>query len=379
VEIVENVWHVISSGIIFLFGGYASVKLSKKFKIKNNFALILYLWHTCFCFVYMAYAMKYTSDVSRYFRSTNLNISDFKLGTKAVEFITNILRTLDLSYLGCFLVFNIIGMIGLLAFAGSLISVTKNSTKHIKTLALILIFLPSISFWSSAIGKDPISFMATGLALWAALDFKNRKLLIIFSILAMLIVRPHIAGIMVIAISLSIIFDKNVNIKFKAFILMCSLAVSAVLIPFALQYAGVGENISSESLQTFVETREGTNLDGGSSLDISTMTLPMKMFTYMFRPLPFEAHNITALLASIDNVVLLFIFILSAKHLTNKNLQKDLANRKFMWAYALVTLVILSLTTANLGIAMRQKWMFIPMFAYLFISAISAKRSSPFK
>lgn len=47
-----------------------------------------------------------------------------------------------------------------------------------------------------------------------------------------------------------------------------------------------------------------------------------------------------------------------------------------MWFYAVGTLIILSLTTANLGIAIRQKWMFVPMFIYLFISAIAYSKAN---
>jgi hypothetical protein len=34
--------------------------------------------------------------------------------------------------------------------------------------------------------------------------------------------------------------------------------------------------------------------------------------------------------------------------------------------------VLLSMTTANLGIAMRQKWMFTPILIFLLISIIAA-------
>ena len=39
-------------------------------------------------------------------------------------------------------------------------------------------------------------------------------------------------------------------------------------------------------------------------------------------------------------------------------------NRWFMLIFAITTLLILSVTTANTGIAVRQKWMFMPMLLY---------------
>lgn len=322
------------------------------------------------CFVYVTYAVNNPADANRYFNSENLDFINFSFGTHAIEVFTNILKLFDLSYLGCFLVFNIIGMIGLLAFAATLQQLTRKSSATIKWFALILIFLPSVSFWSSAIGKDAFSFLATGLALWAALDLKQRQKTLLLAIILMLLVRPHMAGIMVMAISISIIFDKSATLKIKASLAVLSLITLAFLIPFALNYAGVGNDLSAQGLDNYLSKKQGHNLAGGSSLDISSMSLPMKMFTYVFRPLPFEAHNVTALLASIDNVLLLLLFVAGAKRLRSPKIKYDHANRSFMWCYAIGSLIILSLTTANLGIAMRQKWMFLPMLIYLFLSAI---------
>jgi hypothetical protein len=369
-EIVSSFWHVISAFIIFVSGWLIAFSLGQKFHLKVQISLSLYLWHTLMCFVYIVYASKNPADANRYFNSENLDFANFSLGTHAIELITNVLKFVDLSYLGCFLVFNIIGFIGLLAFAATLQGLTKNSSAEIKWFTLMILFLPSVSFWSSAIGKDAFSFAATGLALWSSLNIKQRKATLIIAILSMLLVRPHMAGIMVIAISIAIIFDKSVNIQVKSVLATLSLLTMAFLIPFALNYAGVGDNVSADSLNSYLSEKQGHNMAGGSSLDISSMSTPMKMFTYTFRPLPFEAHNITALLASLDNVLLLLLFIVGVKHLRNNKIKKETANRLFLWVYGMGSLVILSLTTANLGIAMRQKWMFLPMLIYLFLSAI---------
>ncbi len=105
-----------------------------------------------------------------------------------------------------FLGFNIFGSIGLLAIDGALKQATLNKSKYVKLLATIIIFLPSVSFWSSAIGKDSVSFMAMSLALWASLQLNQRMRLMIFAILIMFIVRPHMAGIMIIALSFALVF-----------------------------------------------------------------------------------------------------------------------------------------------------------------------------
>ena len=376
-EIVNSVWHVISSVIIFFVGGAFVLSCCRIFYLKKLFALAMYIWHTIFCFVYVGYAKSNSADANRYFNSNNLDFDSFRLGTVAVEQFTSVLKVIDISYLGCFLVFNIIGTIGYMAVSASLFDATKFANKHARLLALFFIFLPSLSFWSSAIGKDAISFLSVGLALWSSLNFKSRKLLMFVSVLLMMVVRPHMAGLMIIALAMSLIFDKNIGKLTKSLLTTFTLLVAFLFIPYVLQYANISAGDGIQGVSDYITLRESHNTQGGSSVNIAGMSLPMKMFTYVFRPLPFEAHSITALMASLDNVLLLIIFFTGIRKLTH--IKRSQANRYFMWFYAFGALIILSLTTANLGIAMRQKWMFLPFFAYLFISAFSQTKNKFYK
>ena len=107
------------------------------------------------------------------------------------------------------------------------------------------------------------------------------------------------------------------------------------------------------------------------------MSLPMQLFTYLFRPLPIEANGIFAFAASLDNAVLLFIFIWGGREMVKQRMRHKLVfleNRIFLWVYALSAWLVLSMTTANLGISVRQKWMFAPMLIFLFISVIGRPR-----
>ena len=157
------------------------------------------------------------------------------------------------------------------------------------------------------------------------------------------------AGILLLALAASMVFDKQISKSLKILMLTITLAGSSLMVPFALDYAGVGENVDAESLQSYINKRQGYNREGGSSLDISSMSLPFQMFTYLVRPLPFEAHSITALVSSFDNVFILFLFIYSFIKRKKNYVGKE--NRSFMWIYVTSSLIILSMTTANLGIA----------------------------
>ncbi len=368
--------------VLVIFFLICSLKICQYFKIGYKLSICLYIWHTIFCIFYIWFALNYDADSNKYFyNAINFDNRDFNFGTSFIVYLTYFLnKFFGFSYFDQFLIHGFIGYIGLLAFAGAIKQSILEKSKNIKILGYIILFIPSASFWTTALGKDAISFMATGLALWAALDFKNRKMLLFFSILSMFMVRPHMGVLLALAFLLALIFDKKTQIYVKLIFGSFALITTVAIIPIMLNYIGLGEAEDLSDVDQYVDKRQNSNLGGGSSLDISSMSLPMQMFTYLFRPLPFEAHTIFALLASLDNVILLFLFILGIYSYINKRRPSVESNRLFIWIYFFLALIILSMTTANLGIAMRQKWMFIPFLIFLLLSVIGkVKTDSPRK
>jgi len=215
-ELVSSGWHVISPAIVFVMGAFIVNALRSPFNIKQNRAFLIYLWHTLFCLVYLWYVLNYGGDAIGYYRAATEFDFDFKLGTNAVTSLTAFfVHGFDQSLLGAFLIFNIFGTIGLLAFDASLRIATQNKGRNIQYLATLIIFLPSVSFWSSAIGKDSLSFMATGLALWAALNLRRSWGIMVIAVLIMLLVRPHMAGIMVLALFGALVLQRNLALSHR--------------------------------------------------------------------------------------------------------------------------------------------------------------------
>ena len=110
---------------------------------------------------------------------------------------------------------------------------------------------------------------------------------------------------------------------------------------------------------------------GGSSIVIENMNTFSQMVTYLYRPIPFEAHNLTSFFSSIDNVILIILTISSSFLIFNKKIQGP--SYIFLISIFVCNLFILSKTTANLGIAVRQKWMILPVLIILLLSLYSQK------
>lgn len=361
--------------VLILLGLSAGLVLRSGFAIGVGRCVFLYIWHTVFCFVYFSYVKSNGGDAIGYYILASESDIEFGVGTAAIVWFTRIFAdNLGFSIEVTFLVYNIIGFVGLLAFDASLKQAVTGSGRNIQRMVGVLAFFPSISFWSSAIGKDAISFTAVTLALWASIALERRWLLMGFSIVMMLVVRPHIAALMVIALAFSVVFQKELPVAKKAILAAFLVVAIGVAVPFALTYAGLGDAAGSGDFSDYVETRQGYNQEGGGGVDISQMSLPLQLFTYIFRPLFFDAGGIPGLAASFENTILMVFAYYSFVSWLRLRRTRDvnLGNVSFLLLYAVMTWLILAMTTANLGISLRQKWMFMPMLLYVAVAVVAA-------
>jgi len=376
-DLASDGLQLVSALFVFLTGVILTLSLRRYFRVSLSRAMALYLWHTMFSLVYLAYVINFGGDATMYFRSSLSGDLGFAFGTLGVRYVVSFLsQGLGLSFLGCSLFFQIFGFIGLLAFDAALREVTWDKSRNIRLLASLIVFLPSVSFWSSGLGKDALSFCAMGLALWAALSLKNRWWLLVGAMLIMLLVRPHMAGMLGLGLAGSFVFQRGIPLPQRVVLGGVAIVAAAYLVPLGLNYAGVGEDAGAQDVMQYIEGRQGHNLKGGGAVDISSMSPPVQMFTYLFRPTVIEARNLFSLAAALDNTILLFLFVAGGWALIRKPLPAHLVahNRMFLWIYSLGAWLILAMTTANLGIALRQKWMFAPTLIFLLISVIGRSR-----
>ena len=377
---------IFSTFIVFVLGGCLFNILAPSFKATKTRAFGLYIWHSIFCLVFATLSLSNPADSTTYYILSKGSLVNFELGTKATVYITAVFSNyLALSYLGVFLVFNILGSIGLLAVDASLRHVTENKSSFVKVLVLIIVLLPSMNFWTGGIGKDSIAYMSTGLILWASIDFKRNFSLIFIAFVCMFVVRPHIAGVMVFALAFSLLVIKISPFK-RIFFLISSLIGVIVITPIVVQYIGADQVTSIELIEDFANKRQSYNQKGGGSIDISSMSIFHKIFTYNFRPLPYEAHNLLSFFASIDNLILFLFFFLSLiSVLFSKGKRFSLGlshpkeNRVFLLIFSLGIMIISSYMTSNLGISVRQKWMYMPILLYFMFLFMNVKWSDKSK
>lgn len=363
--------------LVILIIGYAVVFMIGV-KQKKDIAKVtfLYVWHTLFSLVYYLFSLSNASDATvNYRHSLSLNAFEFYPGSPFIKLVASFFsKGLDASYLNTTLCFGLIGCIGLILLYLSL----KEYLKAFPWYWGLILFIPSMSFWTASLSKDPISFFAVCLFLYAVTTSKKTLLLTSIAFFAMFMVRPHVGALILASYVIYFIIRARVHILFKMITIPAIFAGLMLSITFVEQYIGLDES-SADGYMDYIEKRESVSQTGRSAVDISSMSYPMKMFTYIFRPLPFEAYSVTALVNSIENTLLLFAFVYIIIKIRFK--LRPFIQDKNMWlfAYLMLTSSVLALTTANLGIATRQKWMFMPVIIYLLVYIFSEYKTQSLK
>ena len=392
ISVLENPWDYISIFIVFIIGYFLLSSSARYFNATKIRTLSLYIWHTFFCCAYIVTTSKIGGDTIWYYtESLQLltNYSDFSFGTAAIVWLTALFTNgFGLNYISTCMAFNIIGTYGLLAIDASLRHATKDKSGFIKSLVLFVVLIPSMSYWSTAIGKDSVQFMGTGLMLWSCIDFKKRYIVFFISLCIIFTVRPHIGAVAFISFAISLIFMNKISLSKKIFYLLIVSTSIVFILPSVFEYISFKRPTSIATnldyLIYYIERRQTYNVDSGGGVDISSLNFLLQLFTYLFRPLPFDAHNTLALLTSLDNVFLLTVFTLSIFSIIflkreKFSLNHPKENRWFLLIFSVTVLSILSLTTSNFGISARQKWMVMPILLYYMFLFMSVSWSDNLK
>ena len=336
--------------------------------------IALYVWHTAMVVAYWVFAQYSLVDATYYF--DNGSIGDLPgVGTDLIMWTTGALRTVmpGATMLDVFFVYGLFGYVGLIVFLRTASSLTGAAYASIRRWIYLCAFLPGLSFWSAAIGKDAPMFLGVQLVIWGICRPGRRWPAIAVGFALAFLIRPHIAVAMGAAAGLALVFSSGVNIKVRlaAIASMALLAVAAV--PFAAHYLSI-QSLDRESLESYVFAEQHDLEIGGSAVDLSSYPFPIKLFTYLYRPSLIEARSGTALLAAIENTVELGLTLVLAFNIPKGwRLVRRMPALAFCVAFFFIGAGASALMTANLGMAVRQKEQFMPCMFLLLTTFLAAR------
>lgn len=295
--------------------------------------------------------------------------NEYTGNTAIVDVIRFFLYFQPISYHASKVSFAFIGLAGSFAFYRAF--VTYLGREDLRILVFLGLF-PSILFWSSILGKDPITYLGVGLYAVGVVDLlKNhrpRYLILLFGGIALASwIRVWYVVLLGVPLSIVFLFDRRIR--------TVTLGVIPVVIALGVLFAAkiedilltYGLSLSLDVLQTLENV--GTTFANDASATIGTppdlsslssllLSLPYAIVAMLFRPLPGEVMNPFGLLVGIENLGILFLFWRAVRNFSYKNIDSVL-----IWAllYVLGWAAFHGLIILNFGSSVRFRLNMLPL------------------
>lgn len=327
------------------------------------------------------YESHYNLDAFVYFSSI-FNIQDvpFSLNNSSsiISYFSYYLSYIfGQSYQSLKLVYSLIGFLGLVALYKAFEIIIEEAKIENNTLFIYIFFLfPTILFWSSILGKDPINLFIIGLILYAFImiekEFKFKYLVLLLVMLILIyFIRYWFVGIIVLSFvmyySYSYIFKKNWY-YFISFIILASIAISNIDTPYSQIFL---DKLNSFSNVFSAGNSKTNTYDYISVSDYFYYFIP-NTFTTLFRPMLFDITNAFTLVSACENIVL---FILCIRYIFF-NIHNLVHNKYivFLLFYIFSWLVFyVMVAPGNLGTAARFKLQVLPALLIIIGYSIQLK------
>lgn len=276
--------------------------------------------------------------------------------------------------------FSLLGLLAVYIFyrSSQFLMTTNNNFLYILGL------FPSILFWSSILGKDPIVLLGIALYIYGVCSwYKSKKwqslILLAMGVTIAAIVRIWLGPILLFPL---IIFAVSAIRRTVPRLLFVAVAIAAFLLTINQFTLYFGLESTADTIATANNLSQGLS-QGGSAQEVPEITnlsqmiafVPVGIFTVLFRPLPGEVLNPFGLLAGIENLLLLGLFGRAVTRIRWQTLRSPLTS----WAIILVLTwsTIYGFFSSNLGAAVRFKLQILPMLLILLLYLMKSRYRLP--
>jgi hypothetical protein len=242
----------------------------------------------------------------------------------------------------------------------------------------IVLFVPSIAFWPSSIGKEAVMILGLGgMAYGASLLLRRHGLqavvVLVPAALLVNVVRPHLAAIFGLSLAVAYVLGRVKGDRrmvapgiTRLFGIAAVIGLAAVTASQAADFLDLEGGISRSSIEEGLARQSSRNTTGGSSFEpnakLSIESLPGSLWTTLFRPLPYEADDGFIAIAALENAAILGFAVLRIRSLgwSLRNIRK-LPFVMFCFVVVLIYGAIYS-SFGNFGLLVRQRSLALPAF-----------------
>lgn len=316
------------------------------------------------------------SQIAEAWRHLEIPDIPFQVGTTSISYLTGIIYTITSpSVYAGFIVYATLGFLGSYLFykAFCLAFPDGNNRRY----CYLIFFYPSLLFWSSSMGKDAPMFLLLGLFAYMTALLHRRGIrltylvLLAMSIVAIQVVRNNMAVVTTLGIAafgvMSILSRSNWNRITRVGIVILLGIMTLVLLSYVADRLHIKLTLSS--VLDYIELRQRHTGYGGSAFEPPSPRtiggLLMAFPTVILRPFPWEAHNIYAMVASLESLLLIILLVRHWRSLCSVVNVKIDPYIWFLIAYV-ISFVLVFMTVANFGLMVRQRAQLLP---FLFMMA----------
>lgn len=235
----------------------------------------------------------------------------------------------------------------------------------------VLFLFPSMVFWSSTLGKDPITLLGIalyvyGVAAWYRSNRTGHLVVMVIGIWLALSLRIWLGPILLVPLAVFVL-SRMRNLLSR--VLFIGIVAAAFI------YAGgrFQEQFNIESSNDLVTAIEGRAHSGGwrgntalssarsfTSVGQLVAFMPLGAFTALFRPLPGELLSVFGILAGLENLILIVLLCQAFK----RTRMSELKDPRVLWALTLIltwSSIYGFISYQNLGAASRFRLQILPV------------------
>lgn len=244
--------------------------------------------------------------------------------------------------------------------------------------------LPSILFWSSTLGKDPVALFGISLYFFGMMKWLRKGgvfslILAIAGLVVTVFIRIWLTPICL--MPGIILFFSKIRGFFSRIIFILFWLMGII---FSVGVLTDGLRINTDSIKDVTDFRNDyvtpAFVGGGSShepivvngLSDIIRSAPLALFKALFRPMPWEVPNVSGMMAGIENVLLLGLFVVGLWRMRVADL-RDPVVVTILFTVGFWGLFY-GFVTSNLGTIFRYKLQIAPMLFFLLVHLARKRR-----
>jgi len=299
-------------------------------------------------------------------------------GTGFVQILTGGIYTITgATDIGGFLVYSWLGFWGLYLFHRAFVLAVPQGD-HLRHARLVF-FLPSLLFWPSSIGKEAWMCLGLGVCAYGSARIltgaRGGLLALSAGIVALSFVRPHVAALVAAALFAAYVLrgQRGNRTGLAPFGKLIGIVVLGGVLVLAVgeleSYLGV-DAFDQDSVQLTLnevthQTGQGGSYIEGTRTNLNPSRFPQAFVNVVFRPFPWQATNVQSLVASMEGIFFVVLFIAGWRRLAGAaRAVLDTPYVILCGCYAVLFVYGFS-SFANYGILVRQRVQVLPFLLVL--------------